>query len=353
MKSIFLADWIEQTDRYVIYGAQVVAYGAYCAILRLCGRKPDCFAVSSMKGNPEEIEDIPVWEIDIVPRTSAVVVGVTELFQAEVLADLKKKGFEKIFVLTQHEEYILMSAYFDSLGCFPIAGMKTGQQEQIDFVMYEVRNHRDKLLKNPPVLQTYEKSIQAGAALTGERIAERTDNTGENISEKNKQYCEMSAAYWIWKNTNHEWVGLEHYRRHLLVNPEMLTGETDAILPLPYICFPNTVTQFSRFVSRDVLHALLSSLQTIHPKEYDSYLDIIYGKYQYTYNLFCVRRKVFNDYCNWFFEITEHLELMAKNVVEIGNTRAISYVAEVLTNIYFMHNRRRWKIFHVEKGIYV
>lgn len=223
----------------------------------------------------------------------------------------------------------------------------------MDFVLYEVNCEKDKPLDHHPVLKPYERAIQAGASLTDWRIADITDDSGDNISDKNRQYCEMSAVYWVWKNTRHDWVGIEHYRRHLLVEPKMLKDDVDAIMPLPYICYPDEATQFLRFVSKDVFEALLTSLKELHPLEYDSYLKIIYGKYQYTYNLMCARREVFEDYCSWFFRITEYMETLSDNVPEIRETRALSYVAEVLTNIYFMSHGDSLKIKHVEKAIYV
>ena len=43
------------------------------------------------------------------------------------------------------------------------------------------------------------------------------DNTGLNISNKNKFYGEYTFHYWIWKNyleqINHEWVGFCQYRK--------------------------------------------------------------------------------------------------------------------------------------------
>ena len=40
------------------------------------------------------------------------------------------------------------------------------------------------------------------------------DNVGDNISEKNPNYCELTGLYWIWKNCNDEYKGLVHYRRY-------------------------------------------------------------------------------------------------------------------------------------------
>ena len=349
---------VKKHGKYVIYGAQVVAVGAYEAIMHLTGIKPECFAVSKPQkktfcpdGNPESIEGIKVISIEEVPKDMLIVVGVTELIQREVLPYLKENGYNNFFPLTQHEEHLLMSEYFKSIDKFPVVSSeKPGDR---DFILYEVKNDRDKPLSFHPELKEYEKTIQAGAALASTTIAEITDDSGENISVKNRMYCEMSAVYWIWKNTHHDWVGIEHYRRHLLISPEMLTDDIDVIMPLPYICYPDEMSQFLRFTTEKVLDALIKALKALHPDEYEDYHKILYGRYQYTYNMVCARREVFDDYCSWFFEITNFMEdNFAREVPELVETRAFSYVAEVLTNLYFMYHQKDLRIRHIEKAIY-
>ena len=347
-----LRDFVNRRDKFYIYGAQVIAYGAFTAIRRLWDKTPAAFLVSNRTGNPADIEGIPVRSPRDIPTEYPIVVAVTELLQREIVKILQAAGFTNIFCLTQHEEHLLMAAYYERINRFPPAVPSSGQTNA-DFVLYEVKNHRDKPLAAPPQLKDFERTIQAGAALTEEKLSAVTDNTGENISEKNKQYCEMTATYWVWKNTNHAWKGIEHYRRHLLVTPSLLTEDTDVILPLPYICYPHTMAQFGRFVGEDVVRALFHSLQMLHPREYERYKSILYGKYQYTYNLLCAREYVFDDYCAWFFRITAYMEKLGANVPALSETRALSYVAEVLTNLYFMSKQDVWRVRHTEKAIYV
>ena len=56
--------------------------------------------------------------------------------------------------------------------------------------------------------------IHVGKALHPELdLGIQGDNTGDNISEKNPLYCELTALYWVWKNVDADYKGLFHYRR--------------------------------------------------------------------------------------------------------------------------------------------
>lgn len=95
----------------MIFRAQVIAYGAYCAIKHLYGVVLECLVVSSLDNNPNEIDGVRVATKDTIAKDKLIIVGVTELVQKEVVPQLKERGYNNLFVLTQHEEFELMSSY--------------------------------------------------------------------------------------------------------------------------------------------------------------------------------------------------------------------------------------------------
>lgn len=345
-----MIDVISKHKSFAFYGAQVVAYGAYVAIKHLYKRVPECFVVSSLDNNPSNIEGIPVETLGALPTETLIIIAVTELLQNEIVASLGAKGYCQIFKLTAHEEHLLMSEYYASMGLFPPATKKSAQ-DTVGFSLFEVRHHLDKPLQKHPKLEIWEIPVQAGAELADHNICSQLDNTGDNISSKNKQYCEASIMYWVWKNAKASWVGIEHYRRHLLVTPEMLGDDVDAIMPLPYICYPNPQAQFRRFVSEEAVNVLFVTLKDLYPNEYDRYMECLNGKYHYAYNLIAAKLPVFGAYCEWAFKVTDYIE--ALGLQSVKDTRALAYIIEMLTSIYFIANQKNLNIRHAEKAIFI
>ena len=99
--------------------------------------------------------------------------------------------------------------------------INAGLTNEISVSVYVVKSPFDKPLQQEYPLASYEKQIYAGAVFAENSLPllpknALRDNEGENISEKNKQFCELTALYWIWKHAREDILGLVHYRRHFL-----------------------------------------------------------------------------------------------------------------------------------------
>jgi hypothetical protein len=63
------------------------------------------------------------------------------------------------------------------------------------------------------IFKKYFSPVQVGASISDVDLGIEKDNEGENISLKNKTFCELTAHYNLWKKDGYDYAGLMHYRR--------------------------------------------------------------------------------------------------------------------------------------------
>lgn len=151
------------------------------------------------------------------------------------------------------------------------------------------------------------------------------DNTGENISDKNSQFCELTGLYWAWKNLNAEYLGLVHYRRHFKsLKKKKKKGDEHNQFDdvLKYRELRPLLDDHSVFVTKKRRY-YIETLQQHYAhnhfiKELDTARDIMFEKYPeykeayekamnrtygYMFNMMILRRDLMNEYCEWLFDI--------------------------------------------------
>lgn len=349
---------IKEANTYYIYGAQVVAYGVYTAIREILGRYPEAFLVSSIKGNPSEIEQIPVTVInEEIDSNALIIVATPEIYHEDIKENLQQYDLSNVLFADTHVEYLIMSRYFQKHGRFKLLdnlSLQDGDEDELpDARMYMAKHHKDIILRKKYDLPPWIIPIQVGASLTDQRITTLSDNTGDNISYKNYKYSELTAMYWAWKNSKAEYLGICHYRRILCLSNDDLRKikqqGINAVLPLPFVCYPDASGQYGRYISVDDQNKLMRALKEVSPDYYIEAQRILKEPFLYNYNMFLADRHTFNEYCQWIFPILERAEILCESEGVERKDRYIGYFAEVLTAIYFLYNKNHLKIFHAEK----
>ncbi|TAH69974.1 MAG: DUF4422 domain-containing protein [Anaerolineaceae bacterium] len=357
---------IEKAERLIIYGAQVVAYGVYVAIKEVIGRMPEAFVVSSIDNNPLIIDGILVIEFnENISSSSLVIVATPEIYHEDIKNKLEQLGIGKSLYVDTHMEYLIMSEYFRKKGRFTlledIPTLKYNESIQLSerdkdlsgVNMHMAKFHRDPILIGDYHIPSWIQPIQVGAALTDNRISGLQDNTGDNISYKNPNYSELTAMYWVWKNRSDEYMGICHYRRMLVLDNNDISkikqNHINVVLPLPFVCYPDTSGQYGRYISIEDQQKMFLALKEVSPEYYELAKQILKESYLYNYNMFLADCQTYNDFCNWLFPILKRAEELCEPDGEVRKDRYIGYLGEVLTTIYFICNRNNLKIAHVEK----
>jgi lipopolysaccharide biosynthesis glycosyltransferase len=235
----------------------------------------------------------------------------------------------------------------------------------------------DSYVPDHPLL----KPVQAGAALREERFhGMQPDDEGDNISDRNPYYCEMTAHYWAWKNADADYFGFFHHRRYLSFEDGKLLPEDpnscvrfdslndftmqklrleeahmreiienhDIVVMTPH-CFalnpllaesPTIYAQYDLSPDHFIgdLDLAVSILLRDHP-EYkgaaEEYLAMSEGIYL---NMYIMKKKYFHMYNEILFPLLEEVytsvDFSERNVY---GKRFVGFVAERMLGIFLLH----------------
>ncbi len=183
------------------------------------------------------------------------------------------------------------------------------------------------------------------------------DNTGENISAKNKNYCELTALYWAWKNLGCDYLGLAHYRRHFKYgtgdkwdsilgkfSAEKLLDKYDVILPKKREYFiESTYEQYIHAHNKQDLDKTLEIIKEHYPEYVAAWDKVMKSTSGHRFNMFIMKRAVLDGYLEWLFDILFRLE----EVLDISgysenDQRVFGFVSERLLDVWLITNHIRY-----------
>lgn len=230
-----------------------------------------------------------------------------------------------------------------------------GQESDIEKLanIYAIKCHVDKPVPHP-IPYTYIREIQAGAALTQIRVCDCTDNTGDHISDKNRDFSECSAIYWIWKNgLKKEYTGIYHYRRYLDIDSEELQHQlekgTTLINTVPCVMYPSNKYFFLTWYLYEYDWLLMMELiRKTKPEYYKTAQEFERGHFYLANNIFIMKTEWFDRMCEFVFGILLEIDRYYAERGFERQDRYAGFIFEVLYSIFVMHHAKEMKIAYAE-----
>lgn len=216
--------------------------------------------------------------------------------------------------------------------------------------------------------------IQLGKALTNIDLCITPDDSGDNISIKNKSFCELTGLYWAWKNLKDtDIIGLCHYRRYFdfhdscdhfkpyktfpssyftnanLTIPDKIIDEANngtIIIPRKENYPMNVQSHYNNGHSSFDLYVVKDIIKKEFDDKYSKafWKALVLSNKMSICNMFIMNWENFDDYCKWLFYILGK----AEQRIDIQNyspyqQRLFGFLAERLFNVWICAERKKTK----------
>lgn len=172
------------------------------------------------------------------------------------------------------------------------------------------------------------------------------DDTGDNISDKNARYCELTALWWGWRNLECEALGLVHYRRHFAGKGDRRTltsCEAEALLAKAPVVVPKKRNYVIESIGSHYAHThdgsqlevLRCSVGRVSPQYVGAFDACMKSTSAHMFNMLIMRREILDPYCTWLFDVLADAE---RNIDFEGMSafqeRCMGRLAELLLDVW-------------------
>lgn len=312
---------------------------------------------------------------------------VVDNFSAKFCAYLKSCGIDSMVIELKESKLKLIDKYKPCLFCLNDS-LKTNNDDRLAMRAFlEKKFSKPSSFEKPDnktaqIAICYHKNfdflqnevlkpIQVGASVSGLELGIMKDNSGDNISDKNKYFSELTALYHLWKNCDDDYVGLMHYRRLLdlgcghirwvnsfpediadilCLNRSSLSAnfyDCDIILPMKRV-IPKCKSSYDYYKKKHYISDLDRTLEIIKeksPQIYDTALDVLKNqKEMYLYNMFISSKEFLNSYAAWLFDILFTLESEIQTDIEKREPyqqRVYGFLSERLFTVYVEYCKKQ------------
>lgn len=182
-----------------------------------------------------------------------------------------------------------------------------------------------------------------------------SEHTGENISYLNDRINECTALYWIWKNTESEYVGLNHYRRYFYNNgikncsdyltedkiAEIFDSGFDIIVPrltkLSASILDNIMNSIGEDLGNRALVIMRGLLKEKVPRYVNAFEYVMAGNVFYKCQMFVTKRGLLDSYCEWLFSfLIDAAKMLDVSLYDTHHKRTIGYFAETMLTVWLL-----------------
>ena len=171
------------------------------------------------------------------------------------------------------------------------------------------------------------------------------DSFEGNISHKNKDYCELTGLYWMWKASKADIIGLCHYRRYfkgqngkLIESQEILDylSNHDIILPKKSDLIKGSYWEtYQGHHLYNALEITRDVLGELSPEYLETFENMLNQSSFSNYNMFIAKKEIIDPYCDWVFPILEEVE----NRIDVEEyPRVFGLISEAIFNVWIEYN---------------